>query len=257
MIFAVPPGGAHHQPRHPRRVATSTEVGRVVRLHGRSCCSRFACRSPARPILLGINQVIMMAFGIVVYAALIGTGGVGNDVLGGLQKVDVGKAFAAGLAIVFAAIALDRITTSERHSRSVVSACSPRAPPRFAARRGSSAVPPSRFAGATSSPMARRRHLDAGRHASPTGEATTCRTGAHRRRHRDQRLPRHQLDGTVARVPGVAAMAGRRRRDRCDRLGERRVAARRHGCGLHVRHRRDGATCRVEPTVARRCGITR
>ena len=38
----------------------------------------------------------------------------------------------------------------------------------------------------------------------------------------------------------VAAVAGRRRRDRRDRVAERRLAARRDGRGLHVRHRRDG-----------------
>ena len=70
-----------------------------------------------RTILLGLNQVIMMAFGIVVIGSLLGTGDTGNEVLDGLQKNDVGLAAAAGLAIVFAAVALDRITTAERHRR--------------------------------------------------------------------------------------------------------------------------------------------
>lgn len=67
-----------------------------------------------RTILLGLNQVIMMAFGIVVIASLVGTGDAGNLVLKGLQKNDVGAAFVPGLAIVLAAISLDRITTTER-----------------------------------------------------------------------------------------------------------------------------------------------
>ncbi len=66
-----------------------------------------------RTILLGLNQVIMMAFGIVVIGSLLGTGETGGEVLRGLQKNDVGLAAAAGMAIVFAAIALDRITTGE------------------------------------------------------------------------------------------------------------------------------------------------
>ncbi|HZB40808.1 MAG TPA: ABC transporter permease subunit, partial [Ilumatobacter sp.] len=69
-----------------------------------------------RTILLGLNQVIMMAFGIVVIGSLLGTGDTGAEVLRGLQKNDVGTAAAAGMAIVFAAVALDRITTGERHS---------------------------------------------------------------------------------------------------------------------------------------------
>jgi glycine betaine/proline transport system permease protein len=70
-----------------------------------------------RSILLGLNQVIMMAFGIVVIAALVGTGGLGAEVLAGMQKNNVGRAFAAGLAIVLTAIALDRISTGDRSRR--------------------------------------------------------------------------------------------------------------------------------------------
>ncbi len=70
-----------------------------------------------RTILLGLNQVIMMGFGVIVIAALVGTGGLGADVLSGLQKVDVGRSFVPGLALVFTAIALDRISTGERSSK--------------------------------------------------------------------------------------------------------------------------------------------
>ena len=67
-----------------------------------------------RAILLGLNQVIMMGFGVIVIAALVGTGGLGLDVLAGLKKVDVGRSFVPGLALVFTAIMLDRVTTGER-----------------------------------------------------------------------------------------------------------------------------------------------
>lgn len=67
-----------------------------------------------RTILLGLNQVIMMAFGIVVIAALLGTTDTGSLVLKALQKNDVGAAFIPGLALVFTAMALDRMTTGER-----------------------------------------------------------------------------------------------------------------------------------------------
>jgi glycine betaine/proline transport system permease protein len=70
-----------------------------------------------RTILLGLNQVIMMAFGIVVIASLLGAADLGNLVLKGLQKNDVGAAFVPGLAIVLLAVALDRITTGERRVR--------------------------------------------------------------------------------------------------------------------------------------------
>ncbi len=65
-------------------------------------------------ILLGLNQVIMMAFAIVVLASLLGTGDLGQSVKAALQKQQVGKAFAAGMGIVMMAIALDRITAGRR-----------------------------------------------------------------------------------------------------------------------------------------------
>ncbi len=65
----------------------------------------------ARPaLLLGINQTINLALGIVVIAALVGAEGLGQQVLEALQQVKVGQAFDAGLAIVAVAIVLDRLS---------------------------------------------------------------------------------------------------------------------------------------------------
>lgn len=70
-----------------------------------------------KAILLGLNQVIMMAFAIVVLASLLGTGDLGQDVLSALQKQKVGAAAAAGLGIVLLAVALDRISTAAGSGR--------------------------------------------------------------------------------------------------------------------------------------------
>ncbi len=61
-------------------------------------------------ILAGINQTIMMALGIVVIAALIGAGGLGQEVLDALRNRQVGRALEAGMAIVVLAVLLDRVT---------------------------------------------------------------------------------------------------------------------------------------------------
>jgi glycine betaine/proline transport system permease protein len=61
-------------------------------------------------IMTGVNQTIMMALGIVVIAALIGAGGLGKEVTASLQRLKVGDAFEAGMAIVFLAILLDRLS---------------------------------------------------------------------------------------------------------------------------------------------------
>ena len=61
-------------------------------------------------VLTGINQTIMMALSIVVIAALIGAGGLGQVVLVSLRGLFVGRALEAGLAIVVLAVIMDRVT---------------------------------------------------------------------------------------------------------------------------------------------------
>lgn len=65
----------------------------------------------AKPhIMLGVNQTIMMALGMVVIAASVGFRGLGRVVYNALQRRDVGEALAGGIAIVVLAIVLDRVT---------------------------------------------------------------------------------------------------------------------------------------------------
>ncbi|MCY1245329.1 Glycine betaine/choline transport system permease protein OusW [compost metagenome] len=61
-------------------------------------------------IMAGINQTIMMALSMVVVASMIGARGLGEQVLNGIQTLDVGKGLEAGIGIVILAIVLDRIT---------------------------------------------------------------------------------------------------------------------------------------------------
>jgi glycine betaine/proline transport system permease protein len=55
---------------------------------------------------------MMMALSMVVIAALIGSGGLGEPVFRGLNNLDIGLAFIGGLSIVILAIILDRLTQS-------------------------------------------------------------------------------------------------------------------------------------------------
>jgi glycine betaine/proline transport system permease protein len=61
-------------------------------------------------IMAGLNQTLMMALSMVVIAALIGAGGLGNPVVQGLNTLEIGLATIGGLAIVLLAMILDRIT---------------------------------------------------------------------------------------------------------------------------------------------------
>ena len=60
--------------------------------------------------MLGVNQTIMMALGMVVIAAVVGAGGLGREVYNGLQQLDVGAALDGGIAILILAIVLDRVS---------------------------------------------------------------------------------------------------------------------------------------------------
>jgi glycine betaine/proline transport system permease protein len=61
--------------------------------------------------VLAVNQAIMMALSMVVITALINAPGLGQNIVQALERVNVGAAFDAGVAIVILAVVLDRITT--------------------------------------------------------------------------------------------------------------------------------------------------
>ncbi|AIN58261.1 ABC transporter permease [Pseudomonas soli] len=61
-------------------------------------------------IMAGLNQSVMMALSMVVVASMIGARGLGEDVLAGIQTLNVGQGVEAGLAIVALAMVIDRIS---------------------------------------------------------------------------------------------------------------------------------------------------
>ena len=63
-------------------------------------------------IMVGINQTTMMALAMVVIASMIGSRGLGLEVLLAINRIEVGRGFEAGLCIVFLAIIIDRITNA-------------------------------------------------------------------------------------------------------------------------------------------------
>lgn len=63
-------------------------------------------------IMAGVNQTIMMALSMVIVASMVGGGGLGGEVLSGIQRLDMGQGFASGLSVVLLAMVLDRLTES-------------------------------------------------------------------------------------------------------------------------------------------------
>jgi len=68
-------------------------------------------------IMAGINQATMLALSMVVVASMIGARGLGEEVLVGIQRLDVGRSVVAGLTIVILAVVLDRITQAATKAR--------------------------------------------------------------------------------------------------------------------------------------------
>ncbi|SDL52800.1 ABC transporter permease [Tessaracoccus oleiagri] len=63
-------------------------------------------------IMAGINQVIMLALSMAVIAGMVGSDGLGKEVVGALATINIARGAEAGLSIVFLAIFLDRFTAA-------------------------------------------------------------------------------------------------------------------------------------------------
>jgi len=109
VVFAIPPVirltnlGIRH---------VDKEVIEAVRAFGATPRQRLVtAQIPlAMPtIMAGINQTTMLALSMVVIASMIGAGGLGYQVLQGIQRLEVSRGLLAGLGIVFLAIIFDRI----------------------------------------------------------------------------------------------------------------------------------------------------
>ncbi|MFQ2245631.1 glycine betaine/L-proline ABC transporter permease ProW [Aeromonas enteropelogenes] len=69
-------------------------------------------------IMAGVNQSLMLSLSMVVIASMIAVGGLGQMVLRGIGRLDMGMASVGGLGIVLLAIVLDRLTQAMGHSKS-------------------------------------------------------------------------------------------------------------------------------------------
>ncbi|MES2259540.1 MAG: glycine betaine/L-proline ABC transporter permease ProW [Pseudomonadota bacterium] len=68
-------------------------------------------------IMAGVNQALMLSLSMVVIASMIAVGGLGQMVLRGIGRLDMGLATVGGLGIVLMAIVLDRMTQSVGQQR--------------------------------------------------------------------------------------------------------------------------------------------
>jgi glycine betaine/proline transport system permease protein len=119
LVYAVPPviritaHGIRSVDPEVLEATASLGQGRMQRLR------QVELPLAKRTIIVGVNQTIMAALAMATIAAYIDSPGLGQPVLEGLRRDQLGTAFVAGIAIVIMAVMLDRTTTaaSERAER--------------------------------------------------------------------------------------------------------------------------------------------
>ena len=78
------------------------EFGRMAGCTPRQLTWRVMIPAARAPLMVGVNQVIMLSLNMVIIASMIGAGGLGYDVLAALRRLDIGAGLEAGVAIVAA-----------------------------------------------------------------------------------------------------------------------------------------------------------
>lgn len=112
VIFAMPPVVRLTNLGIRQVHGEFVEAGLAFGCTGRQLLFKVQLPNALPSIMTGINQTIMLSLSMVVIASMIGAGGLGNTVLTGIQRLDVGTGFEGGLAVVILAVVLDRITQS-------------------------------------------------------------------------------------------------------------------------------------------------
>ncbi|MFC3023903.1 glycine betaine/L-proline ABC transporter permease ProW [Vibrio zhugei] len=112
IIFALPPIvrltilGIQHVPEE------LIEAGHAFGASPKQMLYRIQLPLAMPTIMAGVNQTLMLSLSMVVIASMIAVGGLGQMVLRGIGRLDMGLASVGGLGIVILAILLDRITQS-------------------------------------------------------------------------------------------------------------------------------------------------
>lgn len=117
LIYALPP-----LVRLTERGLSQIDPSLLQAAHGLGASRWQRLRRIALPLALpsimaGLNQSVMMALSMVVVASMIGARGLGENVLAGIQTLNVGQGMEAGLAIVALAMVIDRISQAYGRSR--------------------------------------------------------------------------------------------------------------------------------------------
>lgn len=117
VIFTVAPGVRFTELGIRQVDAEVVEAGRAFGATPRQILREVQLPLAMPTIMAGVNQVIMLSLSMAVIAGMVGSGGLGGDVVGAIATLEVGLGFEAGIAVVVLAIYLDRITASAGQRR--------------------------------------------------------------------------------------------------------------------------------------------
>ena len=117
ILFAIPPM-AKLAMLGIRGVSSEIlDAGHMSGANGRQMLWKVEMPAAKPALMVGVNQVIMQCLGMAVLASLVGTRGLGQQLLNRLQSLRVGEALEMGVAIVLMAIMLDRISQAAARRR--------------------------------------------------------------------------------------------------------------------------------------------
>lgn len=112
VIFSMPPAirftclGIRQIPADLVECSTAFGATRMQRLF------KLDLPLAAPTVMAGVNQTVMLALSMVVIASMIGAKGLGGEVWKAIQRLQMGRGFEAGIAIVIVAMILDRVLQS-------------------------------------------------------------------------------------------------------------------------------------------------
>ena len=112
LIVAMPPAIRLTSLGIRRTPLQFVELGQATGMTGAQMFFKIRLPFAMPSIMAGINQSLMMAFGMVVIAGIVGSGGLGETIYGAIRTLDIAKSIDAAIAIVILTMVIDRLTQS-------------------------------------------------------------------------------------------------------------------------------------------------
>lgn len=110
LIVAMPPAIRLTSLGIRRTPVQFVELGQSTGMTGAQMFFKIRLPFALPSIMTGINQSLMMAFGMVVIAGIVGSGGLGETIYEAIRTLDIAKSIDAAIAIVILTMVIDRLT---------------------------------------------------------------------------------------------------------------------------------------------------